>query len=732
MAALQAQMLAMWQLHQQQAAWGQAMPSADATAAAAMAPATAPAGGAGFVQPRGTIEGTGVVPPQMAGGSGFALPNMTDGVGFASPRMHSFPGFVPPSMVDSADFAAQRVHDGAGFVPPRMADGASFGLPGVPPTLMPPPMAKSMPRMEVPGGVNEGMRAAALSMTKAGAKAMPPAGPWQAPMGASPPGAVSQPGAAADFMAAATAHSAAAARADALRQQLAGQMPPNQWADQTAAGPACGAQPGPWTSQSMAMGASAAPTAARVVAPPVPVGLLGAVAPSGQWTRHSPAAGAPGGRQEAAWSDSWDAPAPGLGASGGAAKKEPDSNPFAVPAPSAVGASAAGGEARAAAAAAAHGADSDTEATEESDYDPFAAAFEGKDGGAAQAAQAAQGPGGASPSAPSAPPADAPAEAAIPALSDDEDDPDESAFGDLMDLLKSVASAEQAKRDGEGGAASEVEEAPAAFAGSSPFAAAEAAVAAAEALRVPPSQAHRPAVPWPGAAVQPPRPQAAPRGAGAVASGGAGFVLQEGRSLDGGQAEAPRRPKRQVDYQFNARTQRWEPIEKPPEPRRPPAPAAPAPGVAGAAGTWAAGAGGDFRPRPCANYPLGMCTAGAQCRYAHIDAELPRAQASEVPAVDPRRRPAAPADVLAEVENQARADVRSGVCDHSQALVVRLALRFQDKPADILSTMKRAGLPAAKDQRSTVKALMRLCHPDKCKHPEAKKAMQILVPLLTS
>jgi hypothetical protein len=87
-------------------------------------------------------------------------------------------------------------------------------------------------------------------------------------------------------------------------------------------------------------------------------------------------------------------------------------------------------------------------------------------------------------------------------------------------------------------------------------------------------------------------------------------------------------------------------------------------------------------------------------------------------------------DVLAEVEAQAREDVATLRCDHSQALAVRLALRFETRPADILSTMKRAGLPAAKDQRSTVKAIMRLCHPDKCKHPEAKKAMQIMQPLL--
>ena len=61
---------------------------------------------------------------------------------------------------------------------------------------------------------------------------------------------------------------------------------------------------------------------------------------------------------------------------------------------------------------------------------------------------------------------------------------------------------------------------------------------------------------------------------------------------------------------------------------------------------------------------------------------------------------------------------------------MRLALRFESQPADILSAMRDAGLPTARDQRSTVKAIMRLCHPDKCRHPEAKRAMQILSPLL--
>ncbi|CAE7413520.1 F23F12.8 [Symbiodinium sp. CCMP2456] len=87
--------------------------------------------------------------------------------------------------------------------------------------------------------------------------------------------------------------------------------------------------------------------------------------------------------------------------------------------------------------------------------------------------------------------------------------------------------------------------------------------------------------------------------------------------------------------------------------------------------------------------------------------------------------------VIAECEAEARADASSGSCSVAQALAVRLALRFESRPKDILVSMSEAGLPAAKDQRSTVKTIMRLCHPDKCKHPEAKRAMQILGPLLS-
>jgi len=142
-----------------------------------------------------------------------------------------------------------------------------------------------------------------------------------------------------------------------------------------------------------------------------------------------------------------------------------------------------------------------------------------------------------------------------------------------------------------------------------------------------------------------------------------------------------------------------------------------------------------YKARPCRNFPLGLCTFGARCRFLHAEDD-PRAGAAaagggfahhRMAEGDPRPRKSY---IIAECEAEAKADAASGFCEFMQALAVRLALRFESRPAGILSSMAEAGLPAAKDQRSTVKAIMRLCHPDKCKHPEAKRAMQILSPLL--
>jgi len=201
------------------------------------------------------------------------------------------------------------------------------------------------------------------------------------------------------------------------------------------------------------------------------------------------------------------------------------------------------------------------------------------------------------------------------------------------------------------------------------------------------------------------------------------------RPVDAGEDARPGPAQPATQYEYNPATQRWEPkkVEKPTP--RPQAAAAAQP--AATAATGAAGEG--YKQRLCRNFPLGLCNFGARCRFAHSEQELRAAGA-------PGARPAAVAEeagtrknyVIAECEAEARADIARGYCEPMQALAVRLALRFESRPAGILNAMAEVGLPAAKDQRSTVKAIMRLCHPDKCKHPEAKRAMQILSPLLTT
>lgn len=160
------------------------------------------------------------------------------------------------------------------------------------------------------------------------------------------------------------------------------------------------------------------------------------------------------------------------------------------------------------------------------------------------------------------------------------------------------------------------------------------------------------------------------------------------------------KPKAQASsYVFNAATQRWEPkkVARAPEPSAPPK-AAPA-----------SSTGRRAAPRPA----------------AHIFVDDQDEEEEQEQAQPPRR------NIIAECEAEARADAASGQATYPQALAVRLALRFESNPQDMLKTMEEAGLPAAKDQRSTVKAIMRMCHPDKCKHALAKRAMQALVPLLS-
>jgi len=124
----------------------------------------------------------------------------------------------------------------------------------------------------------------------------------------------------------------------------------------------------------------------------------------------------------------------------------------------------------------------------------------------------------------------------------------------------------------------------------------------------------------------------------------------------------------------------------------------------------------------CWQFKRGTCKKGDKCYWAHGEAELRGGGDAETL----KER------IVAECVAEARSDSNAGMCEYPQALVVRLALRFEDKPDEMLASMAKAGLPAGADRRTTVKALTRLCHPDKCHHPEAKKAMQILGPLLTS
>lgn len=202
-------------------------------------------------------------------------------------------------------------------------------------------------------------------------------------------------------------------------------------------------------------------------------------------------------------------------------------------------------------------------------------------------------------------------------------------------------------------------------------------------------------------------------------------AVTSARPLDLGEEAKPKRPKPAVEYEYNPATQRWEPAKSKapiPKPSRPAVPTPPAPQVPPGGHTE-----GSKPTRPCRNFPLGQCTFGARCKFSHELGDSPGAPRAPAVERDPRPRKNY---IIAECEAAARADVAKGACDFMQALAVHLALRFESRPAGIISCMAEAGLPAAKDQRSTVKAIMRLCHPDKCKHPEAKRAMQILSPLL--
>lgn len=124
---------------------------------------------------------------------------------------------------------------------------------------------------------------------------------------------------------------------------------------------------------------------------------------------------------------------------------------------------------------------------------------------------------------------------------------------------------------------------------------------------------------------------------------------------------------------------------------------------------------------PCRHFAVGKCRWGDECYFSHAEDAMQRYQMN--PELVKRHH-------IAQCAMEARTDAAQGVCEYPQALAVRLALRFEERPEDMLAGMAQAGLPAGSDQRTTVKALLRLCHPDKCRHPDAKKAAAVLGPLL--
>ncbi|CAE7524441.1 unnamed protein product [Symbiodinium sp. CCMP2456] len=159
-------------------------------------------------------------------------------------------------------------------------------------------------------------------------------------------------------------------------------------------------------------------------------------------------------------------------------------------------------------------------------------------------------------------------------------------------------------------------------------------------------------------------------------------------------------------YVYNTRTQRWESgtqFRMPKDARR------------------VQGSVPKRKVKLCRFFAIsGFCRWGNSCYFAHGEAEL----ALGGDAVSQQQ-------IISECSSRAWDDAEGGCCSYAQALAVRLALRFEAQPEHLLPTMEKTGLPVSGDgARAAVKMLLRLCHPDKCGHPEAKKAVQILGPLL--
>lgn len=370
--------------------------------------------------------------------------------------------------------------------------------------------------------------------------------------------------------------------------------------------------------------------------------------------------------------------------------------------------------------------DEKSEGTEDTDYDPFDAATEcGADGEGADGSVFGLGGLG---SLPAFDPEEllraldkvAPERAA-------EEDEDEGIFAALVAMLRAVGSeAPQGTAAPPPAPLAPPAPAPSAPSAAPAAPAAAAATAAAAAAASAPSAPRQDLLPTGSAASASSRSRS--RASLPTAAAPAEPRLPTRPLQTEEEERATSRPRASASYEYNAASKRWEPSKEPtPAPK-----AAPKEEAKG------------YKARLCQSFvSWGDCAFGASCNFAHGEHELrdPVARAGGAAGgepqhqdtVGPRLRPekAPKSYVIAECEAEARADVARGYGSYPQALAVRLALRFEGRPADILDTMAEAGLPASKDQRSTVKAIMRLCHPDKCKHPEAKRAMQVLVPLLS-
>lgn len=164
-------------------------------------------------------------------------------------------------------------------------------------------------------------------------------------------------------------------------------------------------------------------------------------------------------------------------------------------------------------------------------------------------------------------------------------------------------------------------------------------------------------------------------------------------------------------YVYNGRMKRWEmrtlkaSYLRPPQEKRPGGPPP------------------KLKVKLCRFFAIyGNCKFSDRCYYAHSEAELDLGDD-----VEAQQR------IISECAYKAWEDSEApGGCSYAQALAVRLAIRFEAQPQNLLPTMEKTGLPMQGGSRATVKMLLRLCHPDKCSHPEAKRAVQILGPVLAS